>query len=114
MAQWRCRLSLYICETVMNPVCGHLIAVKHHTSKIPKVIRALAVVFIIICPSSSPLCAVGPFEVYSPDSATVLRLQLAGQLQAVWESKDKGKCSGRVSPYQRDEGRERRERKRRG
>jgi hypothetical protein len=39
--------------------------------------------------------AVGPFEVHSQDSSTVLRLQLAAQLQSVWESRDTGSAGGR-------------------
>ena len=61
------------------------------------VVCALALVL-----GSSALASVGPFEVVSRDSSTVLRLQLASQLQTAWESKDKGPSANRdVALYMR-------------
>jgi len=57
-------------------------------------VRSLVVVVIIICLWQSPSGAVRSFEISSPDSGTVLKLQFAGQLRVDFESLDQGadKC----------------------
>jgi len=54
------------------------------------VVRFLLIIAMTFCLWPSTYGALGPFEIASSDSSTVLRLQLAGQYQSVWESKDKG------------------------
>ncbi len=52
-------------------------------------VKCLLVIAAAVAVCWSTASAVGPFEIVAPDS-TVLRLQLAAQLQSAWESKDKG------------------------
>jgi hypothetical protein len=53
-------------------------------------LKALKVAVCLVCLWPSLAKAIGPFEISSPDSGTVLRLQMASQLQTVLESKDEG------------------------
>lgn len=59
--------------------------------------KALIAAIIIACLSTPLASAIGPFEIVSSDSNSVLRLRLVSQLQTVWESKETGGSQDRES-----------------
>ncbi|HDS01118.1 MAG TPA: hypothetical protein ENO07_03785, partial [candidate division Zixibacteria bacterium] len=57
--------------------------------------KLIAVIVLILCIIHSPASAIGPFEIADSDSSAILRFQLAGQFQTLWESRDRGDDSGK-------------------